>query len=132
MLASDHGERAVKVTFSAYQPVDSYISNYLVTIAAERLTATTPVTTGSDGDRLVEFVQGLAEEFRGWQGHRSWRSLEDQLRITATWQSGGRVVLTLRATPSIYDRWSVTADVTIEAGEDMRRFADDLATFLGA
>jgi hypothetical protein len=129
VLSSEQGEREVTVTFSAFQRIDSYISDYLITVAAERLTATAPVTSDSDGDHLVAFIEELAEGFRGWQGERTWRSMEDQLRISATWRSGGHVALTFRATPSIYDKWAVTADVTVEAGEDMRRFADDLAIF---
>jgi uncharacterized protein DUF6228 len=75
-------------------------------------------------------MQELADDFRGWDGTRSWRSLEDQLRIEATWQSGGHVRLLFHLTPSVDDKWTVSVAFTLEAGEELRTLSKDLAALM--
>lgn len=76
------------------------------------------------------FIQQLVDDFRGWEGTRSWRSLEDQLRIDATWTGGGHVELSFRLTPSVQDKWAVNVRFTLEAGEELRSLRDGLAAFM--
>ncbi|MFD8110206.1 DUF6228 family protein [Streptomyces microflavus] len=47
-----------------------------------------------DGDGLDTFLSSLAEDFRGWEGARNWRSLERDLTISAEHRPGGYVHLT--------------------------------------
>ncbi|MGW5307795.1 DUF6228 family protein [Streptomyces griseoluteus] len=47
-----------------------------------------------DGDGLDAFLSSLAEDFRGWEGVRAWRSLERDLAISAEHRPGGYVHLT--------------------------------------
>lgn len=81
---------------------------------------------------LPAFLSGLAEDFRGWSGGRSWRSLERDLAITAVFRSGGHVGLTwiLRPWPAKHGGWSTTVTTWQVAGEQMTALADDVHTFL--
>ncbi|WP_369030144.1 DUF6228 family protein [Streptomyces adonidis] len=72
-----------------------------------------------------------AEDFRGWEGARGWRSLERDLTISAEHHSGGYVHLTW----GIHDRppseeWHFETTTVHAAGEEMRNLAAELHTFL--
>jgi hypothetical protein len=82
------------------------------------------------GDGLPAFLESLASSFRGWTGAQTWRSLEDQLRVEATWANGGHVTLLFRIKPSVYETWEVAASFTVEAGAEMQTLASELARFL--
>ena len=81
---------------------------------------------------LPAFLNGLAEDFRGWSGERSWQSLERDLAITAVFRSGGHVGLawTLRPWPAKHGGWSTTVTTWQEAGEQMTALAADVHAFL--
>ncbi|MFD8144038.1 DUF6228 family protein [Streptomyces sp. NPDC059708] len=86
-----------------------------------------------DGDGLDAFLSSLAEDFRGWEGARTWRSLERDLTLSAEHHTGGHVHLTW----GIHDRppseaWHFETTTVHAAGEDMRTLADDIHTFLTA
>ncbi|WP_031012941.1 DUF6228 family protein [Streptomyces sp. NRRL F-5727] len=84
-----------------------------------------------DGDGLDTFLSSLAEDFRGWDGARTWRSLERDLTISAEHRSGGYVHLTW----GIHDRprseqWCFETTTVHAAGEEMRIPAAEFQTFL--
>lgn len=116
------------VTLGDYDAEDAYIAKYQVTIRADGLTANQVVTDSAGGNTLPRFLEGLAADFRGWDGGRTWRALEDQLVVVAKWQSLGHVELRFELRPNTFAPWSATATVMLEAGEQMRRAAADLAT----
>ena len=85
--------------------------------------------TGFDG--LAAFFGQLAADWRGWDGERTYESLESDLRLTAThdgyvrlavqlWQQAGR------------QGWSVAAVISLEPGEEMTRVAEDVAALLSS
>ena len=78
---------------------------------------------------LVAFVNGLASDWRGWQGERAYESLEHDLRVTATHDGHIRLVVQLRET-SVPDGWSATGVVQLDPGEEMTRAAQDVAALL--
>ena len=65
----------------------------------------------------------LAEDFRGWSGERTWRSVNRELRVTATHHSGGHVGLCWTLAEP---HWELSVAVTVDAGEDMRRLASEV------
>lgn len=131
VITSRAGERQARLAFASYLPEDGYISEFTVTANADGLTATARVITPSgDGYGLPGFIRKLADDFREWEGVRSWRSLEDQLRVEATWRDGGHVSLRFHMTPSVYDNWTVSMNFTLEAGEELCRLGEDLASFM--
>lgn len=120
------GELA-SVTFADFYAEDSYIAKYQVTIRADGLNASVVVTDSVGGNTLPRFLQSLAADFRGWDGIRTWRALEDQLKVAATWQSWGHVELRFELRPNTFAPWSATAVANLEAGEQIRLAAADLA-----
>ncbi|MEU9706829.1 DUF6228 family protein [Streptomyces sp. NPDC047981] len=85
-----------------------------------------------EGDGLDRFLDGLAEDFRGWAGARAWRSLENVLTVSATHGPRGYVHLTW----GLHSHWPAEEwhfeTVTAHApGEDMRNLARDVRALLG-
>ncbi|MEU4419544.1 DUF6228 family protein [Actinoplanes sp. NPDC024001] len=84
---------------------------------------------------LAGFVESLAGDWRGWEGVRTWQSMECELALDARHDGRGYVFLgvTLRAPGPDWDdtAWSARAVFVLEAGEEMTRFAADLAHLLG-
>lgn len=79
---------------------------------------------------LVDFVEGLERDFRGWPGERVYELLESDLRLAAT-HLGARiwidVVLWRFWAP---EPWRCEAVVALEPGEELRRAAVDLGELL--
>ncbi|MFA0845585.1 DUF6228 family protein [Streptomyces rochei] len=103
--------------------------DFLVTAQGESARIEVMVRTW-DGDGLDVFLAELAEGFRGWNGTRTWRSLEDDLTLSAE-HAGSHV----RLTWGLHDRlpddeWRFEMTTIHAPGEDMRRLAIEMRTFL--
>ncbi|MFB7288336.1 DUF6228 family protein [Actinacidiphila glaucinigra] len=72
--------------------VDDPVLDFLVTARGRWVSVEVSVRT-LDGDGLDAFLAELAEDFRGWTGVRTWRSLERDLTLSAR-HSGRSVHLT--------------------------------------
>ena len=83
----------------------------------------------TDFPALVAFFNGLASDWRGWQGERAYESLEHDLRLTATHDGHVHLVVQLQDT-SRRDGWSATGVVHLDTGEEMTRAAEDVAALL--
>lgn len=74
--------------------------------------------------------QGLAGDWRGWNGTREWWALEGEMGLDACHDGRGNVTLgvTLKRSRTSYadDAWSARVVFTIEAGEEMTRLANDI------
>ncbi|MFB7755683.1 DUF6228 family protein [Streptomyces sp. NPDC056121] len=126
--------RAIKLRFhqltrSFPEERDDLMLDFLVTAEGESARIEVMVRTWA-GDGLDVFLAGLAEEFRGWDGTRTWRSLEDDLTLAAE-HAGSHV----RLTWALHDRfpddeWRFEATTRHAPGEDMRRLAVEMRTFL--
>ncbi|MFI6306147.1 DUF6228 family protein [Amycolatopsis thailandensis] len=78
---------------------------------------------------LAEFFQEHGDDWRGWDGVRTWESLEKELRIDASHQSGHvqlRVTLQRFRPDWGNDGWTATGDLTIEPGEQLSRIVQDI------
>jgi hypothetical protein len=127
------GSRPVHLLFS--EPTrpfgdDDPTLDFLVKAHGQWVNIETLVRTW-DGDGLHAFLSSLAEEFRGWDGARAWRSLERDLTVSAEHRPGGYVHLTW----GIHDRppteeWHFETTTVHAAGEDMRNLATEFRTFL--
>ena len=82
-------------------------------------------------DDLVAFFRQLAADWRGWDGKRTYESIDHDLRLTAThdgyvrlavqlWQEGGRF------------GWSAAAVISLGPGEETRQVAEDVAALLSS
>jgi hypothetical protein len=82
-----------------------------------------------DNGGLTRFMDGLATDFRGWAGTRSWAV--NHLKITAVFHSGGHVELcwAIRAWITRSD-WEASLTTWIEGGQQMTGLAAAIKTFL--
>jgi hypothetical protein len=88
---------------------------------------------GTDGDGLETFLASLAEDFRGWEGVRTWHSLCYDLTLSAEHRPGGHVQLNW----GIHDRapseqWHFETTTVHAAGEDMRSLAAEIYTLIAS
>lgn len=139
-LAWDQGERRAAIRFDGARfkyrdPSDPLyasddIVEYTVRVEGNGLSARAVlVSLDTGGFGLPRFIDGLADEFRGWDGTQTWENADHDLAVDATWSNRGYVSLDWRLTPSLYDRWSVNVVVEVEAGEEMARLAGGLHRF---
>ncbi|WP_035804309.1 DUF6228 family protein [Kitasatospora mediocidica] len=103
--------------------------NFAVEAIDDGVRARVETVTVTVWDGMSEFFDGLARDFRGWEGERTW--VNNHLAVTATFGSGGHVYLgwTLRSGFFPGD-WHCTVTTVIEAGEGMTAVAADLREFL--
>jgi hypothetical protein len=94
-------------------------------LAAEALV----LSLDTAGSGLPAFLEGLSDEFRGWEGNRGWENLDHDLGVEAAWLSGGHVTLRWWITPSIYDKWSASVVLDVEAGAELSALSRELFTF---
>lgn len=81
-------------------------------------------------DRLDDFFDGLAQDFRGWDGERVWTN--NRLVVAATFNRGGHVCVRWTLRVDVFDNgWECTVSTVVEGGEEMTALAADLRAFLG-
>lgn len=128
--------RAIKLCFlglmrSFPDEPDDPMRDFLVTADSEAVQVKVTVRTWG-GDGLDAFLAELAEEFRGWTGARTWRSLERDLTVSAE-HAGSRVKLTWGLHDRLPDdEWHFEATTDHAPGEDMRNLAMEMRSFLEA
>jgi hypothetical protein len=122
-------------------PQDPYGDGYVYTVATElhddgMTAATIAKVDGIFADlatTLSGFTESLAADWQGWDGIRTWQSMERELTIDARHDGRGYVSLgvTLRAPGPDWDdtAWSARTVFVLEAGEEMTRLAADLTHF---
>ncbi|MCF4123741.1 DUF6228 family protein [Antribacter sp. KLBMP9083] len=105
-----------------YGPDDPHIAGVLVRATGNHVRIEQQVILLGTRE-LPDFLRGLSDDFRGWTGERTWRSLEDELRVTA--RHDGHVHLRWELTHPYGDApWTFTTTTRHGAGEDMRSLAD--------
>jgi hypothetical protein len=64
-----------------------------------------------------KFFAGLASGWRGWEGDRSWASLESELELTARHDGRGTIELIVQlGQPLVEAGWFVRASLFLDAG----------------
>ncbi|MGW0079159.1 DUF6228 family protein [Streptomyces cellulosae] len=130
------GYRSISLLFqqlirSCPEEPQDLMREFLVTAHGEWVRIEVMVTTW-DGDGLDVFLAELAENFRGWNGTRAWRSLEGDLTLAAE-HTGSCVRLTWGLHDhSPDDEWRFEMTTIHAPGEDMRHLANDMRTFLAS
>jgi hypothetical protein len=82
-----------------------------------------------DGGGLPGFIDGLAADFRGWAGTRSWTA--GHLEVSAAFRSGGHVELRWTIRPRLtHTGWEATLTTWIEGGQHMTGLAAGVRAFL--
>jgi Family of unknown function (DUF6228) len=109
------------------------IWDVVVRLRVPGLDASLPVSAhyATGFDELVAFLNELASDWHGWQGERTYESLEHDLRLTATHDGHVHLVVQLRQA-SLPGGWSATGVVQLDPGEEMTRGAADVAVTAAA
>ena len=124
--------RGYVLLHAAERPWNDEVLDFLCEISDTGVRATTAIRT-LDGDGLTSWATELAQFYQGWEGVRSWKSLEQDLHIDASHDGCGHVSLRFVVRgPRGYepDAWEASVCVNLDAGEDMRRLAAEIAAFL--
>jgi hypothetical protein len=99
------------------------------TLAADGMHATARVVL-LGGNGLAMLFEEMAAEWRGWDGPKSWESIEGDLAVAADHDGLGQITIriTLRRWESPPE-WEAQADLTIDAGEQLTNAARGLRDF---
>ncbi|HVX45254.1 MAG TPA: DUF6228 family protein [Mycobacteriales bacterium] len=73
---------------------------------------------------LADFLDGLAQDWRGWSLVRRWESLGGTLQLAAQHDGQVRLAVLLRA--EYPDDWRAGGTISLEPGEQLRRVASDV------
>lgn len=122
----------VRVRLHDRQFVDEHETAFAVDLDADGLTAhlRDVIVAVWDTQHLSDFVDGLAADFRGWSGERSWST--NHLKLTAVFHSGGHIELrwTLQPWVSRQDSWKASVTTWVEGGQQLTDLVADVRTFL--
>lgn len=114
--------------FTEWQREDEYVCRFAVEAAASGMTAR--LDSVGVWDDVAGFFDGLARDFRGWDGERELR-VGNELRATAVFGSGGHVSVRWTLNPDHFQAdWECTVVTEFEAGEGMTALAADVRAFL--
>jgi hypothetical protein len=83
---------------------------------------------------LAHFFRALADDWRGWDGQRSWASLEGDIEFGATHDGLGSVALTVGLRTDRLDGdggWFARAVLILDAGQALTTIATDAREVLG-
>lgn len=123
---------AVQVRLHDRQFIDQDEIAFVVDLHADGLNARLRgvVVAVWDPQDLSDFMDGLATDFRGWKGERSW--VGSHLKLTALFHSGGHVELcwTLQPWVSGQDSWEASVTTWVEGGQQLTNLAADIRVFL--
>ncbi|MFE9647453.1 DUF6228 family protein [Streptomyces sp. NPDC006365] len=125
--------RAVGIQFSDRSLVDADCAHYAVELWAPGLSSRVDgvVAWIRDAD-LASFLDRLAADFHGWDGARTWHTIDEDLALSAVFRSGGHVGLTwtLRPWRTFPGSWTASVTIWLEAGEQLAAAASDIRHFL--
>ncbi|WP_260867679.1 DUF6228 family protein [Streptomyces sp. SAJ15] len=133
LVVRSPGASSTYIRLFDWARVDEYEVAFAVEAVADGLRAcldSVEVSVWDGVGDLADFLDGLARDFRGWEGKRTWTN--NRLVLTAAFQAGGHVRLswTLRFGIFAEDSWECALTTTLEAGEQMSGLAADVRSFL--
>ncbi|MFB8276882.1 DUF6228 family protein [Nocardia colli] len=114
------------VPYNSGMPHDDDYVAMCVELSAEGMSASTHglMVDYVAGRSLPRFLDALEHDFTGWDGVRTWESMDHELQIAARYLSLGHVRLTwtLQRHQASLTSWTVAMVTDLEAGEQLRRF----------
>lgn len=124
---------SVGVTFCDRFSYDQDSVHYAIEAWAPGLTARVNEVVAWIWDHdLTTFLEELTADYRGWEGERTWHTMDRDLAVSVVFRSGGYVGLTWTIRPwrSAAGDWSTSVTTWLEAGEQMSSLASDVRHFL--
>ncbi|WP_141491487.1 DUF6228 family protein [Longimonas halophila] len=83
-------------------------------------------------ESLVDLFEQMNEEYRGWDGAKTWKSIEGQMALSCTSDRSGHAFVEVVLRPDLRpDRWEVNSRLRIDAGQH-DRIAKRLARWVNA
>jgi hypothetical protein len=117
---SNDDERSVlRLTYHA---ADSDFGTLAVEVRADGLQCDSDALT-LRGDGLDTFLAGVAADWRGWDGTRTWNALEHGLSLEATHRGRRVELLFIVRRDHIADAWQVRLPILVAPGEPLSRLA---------
>ncbi|MEO5969573.1 MAG: DUF6228 family protein [Bdellovibrionia bacterium] len=81
------------------------------------LRASTRIYLYDDNGSFLRFFEDLSKSWKGWEGPKSWKSLEEDLKISCTVDKLGHVSFVLEMTNGIGDpQWTVKTTLKVDSG----------------
>jgi hypothetical protein len=84
------------------------------------------------GRGLAEFFDGIASCIAGWEGERTYASLESQLRLRASHDGKGQITLHVEVGSPEPPGWTASAELTIGGGAHAERIAQEVRRMVSA
>lgn len=100
------------------------------TATLETETAKARVGVWDDGIGLAEFFAGLAEAWRGFEGERTYDSLEGNLSISCCHDRRGSIVCEMTVAQPSPPSWSLSAEMTLGGGAHVAEIASSVSAFV--
>lgn len=119
--------RSLKLGLASH-PDDDGIWSFMATMHTEAGRVSSGVWDIGDG--LATFFRELASARTGFDGERSYDSLEGQLSIRCTHDGRGTVACDVTLAQPSPPTWSFTAHLDLGAGAHLERIAADVDGFL--
>ncbi|MBD0694102.1 DUF6228 family protein [Streptomyces sp. CBMA123] len=130
LVVGGRGTLAPCVRLFDWSRAGEYEASFAVEAVADGVRARLESVAVTVWDRLDEFFDNLARDFRGWEGERVW--VNNHLVVTATFGSGGHVYLSWTLRSGFFpEDWKCTVTNVVESGEGMTTLAADVREFLG-
>ena len=95
---------------------DGWLESYRLRLCSPEMNAEVTVDNAPYGESLVGFFEELNKNWKGWEGEKSWRAIEDEYRLSASMSKTGHVTLTARLNLRSY-LWQAIAKLDIESGQ---------------
>ena len=110
---------------------DGTTDNLTVTVEQQGLRASKRVWDFDGWSALLSFFEGLAVNWRGWDGNKNFDSLEGDFRLSAKHDGHVRLSFELgefdRPTP-----WAAKGELTLDPGEELTEAVEALRRLLAA
>ena len=93
-----------------------WLDSYRLRLVAKGCKAELSVDNPPYGNSLAKFIQELSNNWKGWDGVKTWSAMEDEYRIEATTNDTGHVTIKVTTNQNNY-KWHLVAELEIEAGQ---------------
>jgi hypothetical protein len=93
-----------------------WLENYRLRLVSDDMNVETTIQNPPYGEMLPDFFAELTKNWKGWDGKKAWRAMEDEFRLEVSMTKTGHV--TLKATLNLHQyQWRAIAKIMIEAGQ---------------
>ena len=97
---------------------EGWLESFVVHIQEPGLSATARVENSRAIQGPEIFFQDIAQDWRGWDGEKTWHSLDGELDLTATSDLRGHITIRVQLQPTAGpEGWRVTSYAYAEAGQ---------------